>query len=85
MKCSVCRKEIEGEYFTANVDRNLKKTDKGESVCSIECAKDYEKKLVFQGKPIDRYSRITGYYQNVSGWNSGKLQELKDRKRYEMK
>ena len=28
------------------------------------------------------WSRITGYYQNVSGWNAGKLQELKDRRRY---
>lgn len=31
---------------------------------------------------IDWWSRITGYYQNVSGWNKGKLAELKDRKRY---
>jgi len=31
---------------------------------------------------IDWWSRITGYYQNVGGWNKGKIQELKDRKRY---
>ncbi len=31
---------------------------------------------------IDWWSRITGYYQNVSGWNKGKLAELKDRRRY---
>lgn len=31
---------------------------------------------------IDWWSRITGYYQNVSGWNKGKLAELNDRKRY---
>ncbi|MEE8358598.1 MAG: anaerobic ribonucleoside-triphosphate reductase [Candidatus Hydrothermarchaeales archaeon] len=30
---------------------------------------------------IDWYSRITGYYQNVSGWNEGKKQELKNRYR----
>lgn len=27
-------------------------------------------------------SRVTGYLQDVSGWNNGKLQELKDRTRY---
>jgi len=27
-------------------------------------------------------SRITGYIQDVSGWNAGKAQELKDRTRY---
>ena len=32
---------------------------------------------------LEYYSRITGYYQKVSGWNAGKLQEFKDRKRYE--
>ncbi len=31
---------------------------------------------------IDWWSRITGYYQNVSGWNKGKLAELRDRRRY---
>jgi ribonucleoside-triphosphate reductase len=28
---------------------------------------------------IEQYSRITGYYQRVSGWNEGKKQELRDR------
>lgn len=32
-------------------------------------------------KEVEHYSRITGYYQAVSGWNSGKQQELKDRYR----
>lgn len=31
------------------------------------------------GKNVEWYSRITGYYQAVSGWNAGKKQELKDR------
>ncbi len=33
-------------------------------------------------KNIQVWSRITGYYQNIKGWNKGKLQELKDRRRY---
>jgi hypothetical protein len=28
-------------------------------------------------------SRITGYLQDVGGWNAGKAQELKDRKHYD--
>lgn len=32
---------------------------------------------------LSRYSRITGYYQRVEGWNPSKKQELKDRFRYE--
>jgi anaerobic ribonucleoside-triphosphate reductase len=31
---------------------------------------------------IDSWSRITGYLQNIEGWNPGKIQELKDRHRY---
>jgi anaerobic ribonucleoside-triphosphate reductase len=31
---------------------------------------------------VDHISRITGYLQAVSGWNSAKRQELEDRKRY---
>jgi len=30
---------------------------------------------------VQMWSRITGYYQNIKGWNKGKLQELKDRQR----
>jgi hypothetical protein len=29
-------------------------------------------------------SRITGYMQDVAGWNAGKAQELKERKRYDL-
>jgi len=31
---------------------------------------------------VVQVSRVTGYLQDVSGWNSGKQQELKDRMRY---
>jgi DNA-directed RNA polymerase subunit RPC12/RpoP len=30
---------------------------------------------------VVQISRVTGYLQDVSGWNAGKQQELKDRKR----
>lgn len=35
-------------------------------------------------KNVQHLSRITGYLQSVEGWNEGKKQELKDRKRYEI-
>ena len=31
---------------------------------------------------VMQISRVTGYLQDVSGWNAGKQQELKDRTRY---
>jgi hypothetical protein len=33
---------------------------------------------------VVQISRVTGYLQDVSGWNAGKLQELKDRHRVEL-
>jgi anaerobic ribonucleoside-triphosphate reductase len=33
---------------------------------------------------VQHLSRITGYLQNVEGWNAGKKQELKDRQRYDV-
>ena len=33
---------------------------------------------------VEHLSRVTGYLQDVSGWNAGKQQELKDRKRYKV-
>ncbi len=33
---------------------------------------------------VVQISRVTGYLQEVSGWNVGKQQELKDRTRYDV-
>jgi hypothetical protein len=33
---------------------------------------------------VAQISRVTGYLQEVSGWNAGKRQELRDRVRYEV-
>ena len=34
------------------------------------------------GDDVEQWSRITGYYQRVRGWNAGKQKELQDRHRY---
>ena len=34
---------------------------------------------------VHQLSRVTGYVGEVGGWNNGKQQELKDRKRYAIK
>jgi len=34
--------------------------------------------------PCEIYSRVTGYFRPVSMWNTGKKQEFKDRKNYEV-
>ncbi len=36
------------------------------------------------GEKTEVYSRITGYYRPVQNWNSGKSQEFKDRRLYEV-
>jgi anaerobic ribonucleoside-triphosphate reductase len=84
MICNVCGNEIKWEYLRANVGDNLKPTDNGIVVCSTECAEEYTKKIKYDGSAIQHWSRITGYYQNVSGWNEGKLAELHDRKRFDV-
>lgn len=43
----------------------------GEAICP-ECG----------SHDVVQISRVTGYLQDVSGWNAGKQQELKDRRRY---
>ncbi|MEM2916859.1 MAG: anaerobic ribonucleoside-triphosphate reductase [Candidatus Bathyarchaeia archaeon] len=35
-----------------------------------------------EGEDLEHWSRITGYYQQVRGWNNGKKRELQDRQRY---
>ncbi|MCX9012283.1 MAG: anaerobic ribonucleoside-triphosphate reductase [Candidatus Methanoperedens sp.] len=35
-----------------------------------------------ESENVEHLSRVTGYIQAVSGWNEGKKQELRDRKRY---
>ncbi len=34
---------------------------------------------------VQQLSRVTGYMSSVEGWNSAKLHELKNRKRYDIK
>ena len=36
------------------------------------------------GKPVEVYSRITGYYRPVQNWNDGKTQEFRDRRTYDI-
>jgi len=35
-------------------------------------------------KDVQNWSRITGYYQNIKGWDKGKIAELYDRRRYNL-
>jgi anaerobic ribonucleoside-triphosphate reductase len=84
MICEICEKEINREYLQANTDDSLKPTVNGAIVCSTECAEKYREKIKYGGDAIQHWSRITGYYQNVSGWNKGKLAELHDRKRFDV-
>lgn len=35
-------------------------------------------------QPCEIYSRVTGFIRPVSGWNSGKKEEFKDRKKFKV-
>lgn len=35
-----------------------------------------------EGNILEHWSRVTGYYQEISGWNAGKREELRNRQRY---
>lgn len=37
--------------------------------------------LTHQGRNVEHITRVTGYFSKVSGWNKGKVAELKDRVR----
>jgi transcription elongation factor Elf1 len=84
--CYVCGKKLgEKEGFGSGVDKDCRRPKGREEeviVCSKECMKKFENSFSHNGKPIDHYSRVTGYMQKVSGWNQGKQQEFFDRKRY---
>ena len=59
---------------TDTIVSGIKTCDKcGEFICPI-CG----------NHDVEVLSRITGYYSPLSAWNSGKLQEIKDRKKYEV-
>lgn len=67
-----------------------------ENDCICHCALDMHERVEYCpkcGEPVcpecgshdvTQISRVTGYYQEVSGWNYGKQQELKDRKRHDV-
>ena len=38
-----------------------------------------------KGKDIEVYSRNKGYYSRVDRWNKGKVQEFKERRKYNIK
>jgi len=52
------------------------------NVCNFVTGGLYDKCPNCGSENVEWWSRITGYYQNIKGWNKGKLKELQDRRRY---
>ncbi|MBR9682586.1 MAG: anaerobic ribonucleoside-triphosphate reductase [Candidatus Aenigmarchaeota archaeon] len=50
--------------------------------CGHTAGGTHEKCVKCGSEKIQVWSRITGYYQNIKGWNKSKRAELKDRQRY---
>jgi anaerobic ribonucleoside-triphosphate reductase len=66
---------------TANTSKPCKSTIAGTATCP-ECGKPMCP--VCSRHNVVQLSRVTGYISSVTGWNMGKQQELKDRKRYDL-
>ena len=64
------------QYFAFTKDLSVCK------VCNFTVGGLVDKCPKCGSSDMDWWSRITGYYQNVSGWNKGKLAELVERRRY---
>ncbi len=99
-KCSRCLIIINQEdLLPSGACPQCEKGDLIQKMCShdhSECSHDLTQGIAYCpecGAPccpvcgchdVAQISRVTGYLQDVEGWNAGKRQELKDRKRYEV-
>jgi hypothetical protein len=99
-KCSRCHSIINQEdLLPSGACPQCEKGDLIQEMCShdhAECSHDLTQGIAYCpecGAPccpecgchdVAQISRVTGYLQDVEGWNAGKQQELKDRKRYEV-
>ena len=72
--CEICGSNF-SSGFEATYGNELK------HACSTECRDKIIKSLPHDGHSLESYSRVTGYLQNIDGWNPGKRAELKDRYR----
>lgn len=92
-KCYVCHIAFESDI---NVCPICGDSDGVEEMCLLDhcnCSHDIIETIAYCpecGKPVCpicgshdvvQISRVTGYLQEVNGWNAGKQQELKDRTR----
>jgi hypothetical protein len=75
-------KDEEGNFYFKHTDY-----DKGEEKVKVtpealvKVSPAELDKVLVKGRNIEQMTRITGYFSKVSGWNKGKLGELKDRQR----
>ena len=71
-KCDGCGKETETGFVTTYAGKQI-------YACGRQCQEKALAALPYNGKGLESYSRVTGYLQNVDGWNPGKRAELHDR------
>ncbi len=87
-KVNTCAKTLLEDIASSKSTKSQLKTKYSEKFSErvIEASLNFLKDQGYiGGKKVDNldyYSRITGYYQKVSGWNAGKLQEFRNRHRY---
>lgn len=95
-KCLTCYLILRAEQLIDGNCPECHSNDNLQPMCpkdTVHCNHDKTESLAYCdvcGKPVcpecgchdvAQFSRITGYIQDVGGWNAGKAQELKDRHR----
>jgi len=84
-KCHDCKREIriENKELKNGVLLLYKEGDKNIEV--FKCNECFKKNLALTNyKKCEVYSRVVGYLRPVQQWNTGKVQEFKERKEYNL-
>lgn len=85
--CYDCQKIIQHDK-NQNITNGvlLKYKHEGKEYLIFKCHECYEKnKELTNFNPCDIYSRIVGYIRPINQWNQGKIQELQERKNFNIK
>jgi len=83
--CHDCKKQIKVKNENIQDGVMLAYNNEGEKIRILKCNDCFEKNPSLTNfKKCEVYSRIVGYLRPISQWNTGKSQEYKQRREYEL-
>jgi len=85
LKCYDCNKEIIVKKGKLVNGVGLLYKNDGKEIRVLKCKDCYKKsKTLTNFQECLVYDRVVGYYQPTTQWNPGKIQELKNKKRFKI-